>query len=96
VQPPGRPVPFSTSFGKANALSGGRQVVAVAGMIGSIMNHVFGNALVNPCASVQVLGSAARLTSLCFRHVYACPDWSTWVVWAAVAFARPLTPSQPP
>ena len=45
MQPPGRPVPFSTSFGNANALSGGRHVVAVAGMIGSIMNHVFRKAL---------------------------------------------------
>ena len=38
----------------------------------------------------------ARLTSFCFRQAYGTPCWSTWVVSAAVAFARPFTPSQPP
>src|SRR3954469_10710983 len=97
VQPPVRPTPSGTPFGKLNACCGDGHVFAVAGISGSIVNHVFLNALENECAlSVHVEASAARFTSFWRRHVYAVPCWSTCVVWAASAFFRPFTPSHPP
>jgi hypothetical protein len=102
VQPPGSACgsPFSSPFGKLNALSAGGHVFAVPGMNWSIVKNRFVNALANDVAvvaSVQVApsGGVARFASFCFRHVKGAPAWLTWV-WCEAALARPFTPSQPP
>src|ERR1044072_6820394 len=91
VHPQGSPVPLSQPLafenGPGTGLSCG-QVVSVGLMIGSIRNQVFDSPHVPVCATM--------LTSSCGRHGYALPFWSTCVVLPATAFARPLTPSQPP
>src|SRR6266516_760638 len=99
VQPPGRPVPFATPGGCANASEGFGHVVAVAGMNLSIVKNVFVNALAMLCAEsvhVALSGGDVRLTSFCNRQEYAAPAWSTCVVCAVSALAIPFTPSQPP
>src|SRR5438445_698729 len=99
VQPPGCPVPFATPF--AAKTPGAGQVVSDGLMKSSIVNGAFLKWLVNGFAVVESLQSAGcggevRLTSFCSRQVNAVPDWLTCVVFAACAFATPLTPSQPP
>src|SRR3954468_19879130 len=75
VQPPGDPVPFTQPlpYGELKPLFGsGGQVVSDAEMKSSITNGAFVKWLVNVVPvvlSVHVAGSAARLTSFCFRHV---------------------------
>src|SRR5947209_1420134 len=101
VQPPGVPVPFAQPFGRANSWPGCGHVVSDGAMKSSIVNHVFGKWLTNVVAvvrSVQSAGSGGevRLTSFCIRHVYGEPPCPICVVWAASAFARPFTPTQPP
>ena len=63
---------------------------------------MFENALLNDdpvVESVHVVASGdgeVRLTSSCLRQLNGAPDWFTWVVCAASALPRPLTPSQLP
>src|SRR3954447_21581432 len=103
VHPPGDPAPFLNPFGELNAAFGfGGHVVSAGLMNVSIWNGAFVNALVNaaPVAGFVSLHdcgwTAARFTSSCSRHAYGLPFWSTCVFCAAVALARPFTPSQPP
>jgi hypothetical protein len=76
-------------------------VVSAGAMKSSIRNGSLVKWLSNGVAvvvswQVALRGGVARLTSSCSRHVKGVPAWLTWVVCAASALARPLTPSQPP
>src|SRR3954449_7034125 len=103
VQPPGDPVPFLNPFGEVNAAFGFGGHVVSAGLMKSLMlKRSFGKWLVNAAPDAGFVSlhdcgwTAARFTSSCSRHAYGWPFWSTCVFCAAVALARPFTPSQPP
>src|SRR6478672_1544109 len=104
VQPPGCPFgsPLRIPFGNAKPCEGFGHVAAVDGMKSSIVNGAFKKWLLKatpfgetPLQTVES-GGDVRFTSICSRHEYGTPFWSTCVICDAVAFWGPLTPSQPP
>src|SRR5690349_10710442 len=101
VQPPGRLLGLGVSPFGANTPGCGH-VRASFGMYASIENGAFLKWLVNAgdpgVASAQSAGSGGdvRLTSFWKRQLKIFPASLTCSVCAASAFARPLTPSQPP
>src|SRR5512133_2329423 len=98
VQPPGRLLGLgSRPFGAKTPGCG--HVRASFGMYCSIENGAFTKWLANGgvvFVHVADNGGDVKFTSFWSRHWYAAPDCPTCVVCEASAFARPLTPSQPP
>src|SRR5690242_12725917 len=103
VQPPGRFKELGVRPWGAKTPGCG-QVCAVAGMYASMEKGAFAKRLVKavfagvPVVSAQVAdrGGEVRLTSFWSKQLYVVPFCLTWTVCAALAFVRPLTPSQPP
>src|SRR5438105_15386817 len=107
VQPPGsaRESVFEIPFAKKRF--GGGHVVSDGLMKSSILNGPFvkwlsyGVGTIGLPARIVPLhtferGGTVRLTSSCGMHVYAVPETSFWVEWAAYPGPpMPLTPSQP-